>query len=69
MADELPPIREWWSHLAADAKEFLLEYPAAPLVGTVRQEVTNASGVLVEDGTRLSDDDVQFLRSEAGTAV
>lgn len=64
MADELPPINEWWPHLSIDTRNLLLEYPSAPLVGTVRQEIANATGALIDDGATLSERDVQYIRTQ-----
>lgn len=56
-----PPIDEWWPFLTIGARRSVIDAPFAPLAGRVRREIEQATGVMLESGTRLSSEDIAFL--------
>lgn len=61
----LPPIKEWWPELSADARAELLADDAGHLGETAREEIREITGAVVGMAETLSDDDLDYLRSHA----
>lgn len=59
----LPPIRDWWSELSDEARLGLLE--SAPHLGeSAREEIRVITGAVVGMAETLSDNDLDFARTE-----
>lgn len=62
MADQLPPIEEWWAGLSIEARHEILEDLHAPLTAQVRREIGELTGRSVPDGATLSHHEVGFVQ-------
>ncbi|MEN0022954.1 hypothetical protein RAC69_07825 [Microbacterium sp. LS_15] len=59
----LPPIREWWNDLSDEARLAVFEH--APHVGEIaREEIRELTGAVVGMAETLTDDDLDYARSE-----
>ncbi|GGD39172.1 hypothetical protein GCM10010915_19890 [Microbacterium faecale] len=57
-------IHTWWPRLSVEAKHALREHPGAVIPAEVRVEIGEITGGTVEEGARLSDDEVQFIETQ-----
>lgn len=64
----LPPIREWWPELSPDAREELLGGDLRHLGEVVREEVREITGAVVGMKETLTDEDHEYLRSQADSS-
>lgn len=65
----LPPIREWWSELSLEARVDVLGDLAPHLSERVRDEIRTITGAVVGMVEPLSDDDLEYARSEARSQI
>lgn len=60
----LPPIREWWSELSLEARVDVLGDAAPHLSERAREEIRTITGAVVGMAETLSDDELDYARSE-----
>lgn len=65
----LPPIREWWSELSLEARVEVLGDTAPHLGERTREEIRTITGAVVGMAETLSDDDLEYARSEARSEI
>ncbi len=65
----LPPIREWWSELSLEARVEVLGDTAPHLGDRTREEIRTITGAVVGMAETLSDDDLEYARSEARSEI
>lgn len=65
----LPPIREWWSELSLEARVEVLGDAAPHLTERAREEIRTITGAVVGMAETLSDDDLDYARSEARSEI
>lgn len=65
----IPPIRDWWSELSLEARVEVLGDTAPHLGEQAREEIRTITGAVVGMAETLSDDDLDYARSEARSEV
>ena len=65
----LPPIREWWPGLSIEARVEVLGDTAPHLGERTRDEIRTITGAVVGMAETLSDDDLEYARSEARSEI
>lgn len=65
----LPPIRDWWSQLSLEARVEVLSDAAPHLGEKAREEIRTITGAVVGMAETLSDDDLDYARSEARAEI
>ncbi|GAA2010954.1 hypothetical protein [Microbacterium ulmi] len=60
----LPPIETWWPYLTIGARDAVLRNRTRVLGARVRDEIAQATGRPVVEGSRISEDDLRFLAVE-----
>lgn len=64
----LPPIRDWWPELSDEARLDVFEH--APHVGdAAREEIREITGAVVGMAETLTDEDLDYARSETEKGV
>ncbi len=61
---ELPDAYVWWPKLSIAAKHRLLEEPGASIPDSVLREIEEIVGEEMRTAARLTQDDVQFIRTQ-----
>jgi vacuolar-type H+-ATPase subunit H len=65
----LPPIRDWWSELSLEARVEVLGEAAPHLSERAREEIRTITGAVVGMAETLSDEDLDYARSEARSEI
>ena len=65
----LPPIREWWSELSLEARVDVLGDSAPQLSERARSEIRTITGAVVGMTETLSDEDLEYARSETRSEI
>ncbi|WP_455904500.1 hypothetical protein [Microbacterium sp.] len=65
----LPPIREWWSALSLEARVDVLGESAPQLSERTREEIRTITGAVVGMKETLSDEDLEYARSETRSEI
>ncbi len=65
----LPPIREWWSELSLEARVDVLGESAPQLSERARAEIRTITGAVVGMTETLSDEDLEYARSETRSEI
>ena len=65
----LPPIREWWSELSLEARVDVLGESAPHLSERARAEIRTITGAVVGMTETLSDEDLDYARSETRSEI
>lgn len=61
----LPPIHEWWPHLSIDARHEVKDSGSAHLTAKVREEIREITGAVVGMQETLSDEDLDYARTQS----
>lgn len=65
----LPPIRDWWSELSLEARVEVLSDAAPHLGAKAREEIRMITGAVVGMAETLSDEDLDYVRTEARVEI
>lgn len=60
----LPPIHDWWPHLSIEARHDVIGSGAPRLTENVRDEIREITGAVVGQQETLSDEDLDFARTQ-----
>lgn len=60
----MPEIHEWWPHLTIDAKHQLEASRDGSIPTTVAEEIQQITGEPVAPDTRLTREDLEFIRTQ-----
>lgn len=60
----LPPIHDWWPHLSIDARHDVVGSGSAHLSETVREEIREITGAVVGQQESLSEEDLDYARTQ-----
>lgn len=64
----LPPIREWWTELSADARQSVLDADPPRLDESVREEIREITGAVVGMIETPTKADLAWARKNARTS-